>query len=114
MLEVSLIYVLGLLIGKLEAVAIQKIEVSQLISLLSILTFSLIVQISNIRLQAYTATSIGVRWSTHVFKTLYSARYRSLSDLKGADIINYCVTETSRFTDYVALPALQLFSRFPS
>ena len=111
-LEVSLIYVLGLLIGKLEAVAIQKIEVSQLISLLSILTFSLIVQISNIRLQAYTATSIGVRWSTHVFKTLYSARYRSLSDLKGADIINYCVTETSRFTDYVALPALQLFSRF--
>jgi ATP-binding cassette, subfamily B, bacterial PglK len=111
-LEVALIYLLSTLVGELEAVSIKKIEAYQLIVLFAILLFSLIVQISNIRLQAYTATSIGIRWSTHVLKTLYSAQYRSLSNLKGADILNYCVTETSRFTDYVALPALQLISRF--
>jgi len=110
--ELVLLYLLSTLVGKLELVSIQKIEVSQLILFLLILLFSLIIQISNIRLQAFTATSIGIRWSTYVLKTLYSAQYRSLSNLKGADIVTYCVTETSRFTDYVVLPALQLFSRF--
>lgn len=110
-IEVSLIFSLSLFVGDLEAPSNESIDEIQLALLLSLLFLSMVVQISNIRLQAFTATSIGMRWSTRVLKTLYSAQYRLISSLKGADVINFSVTETSRFTDYVVLPMLQIFSR---
>ena len=72
---------------------------------------SFLFQITNVYIQAYTATKIGTDWSSKVFTILTEANYSALSGLKGADVLNFTVTETTRFTDCVILPMLMLCSR---
>lgn len=72
---------------------------------------SFLFQITNVYIQAYTATKIGTDWSSKVFTRLMEANYSTLSALKGADVLNFTVTETTRFTDCVIMPMLLLCSR---
>ena len=94
---------------RLQTISSFTIESALPFILLILTTF--IFQITNVYLQARTATKIGTDWSSKVFNSLLSAQYAALAKLKGADILNYSVTETARFTDCVVLPTLLLISR---
>ena len=95
-----------------EGGAENSLDTKLLLLFLILLFTSLILQLLNIRLLAFTATSLGVRWSATILGSLFSLHYELLAKLKVSDVVNFCVTETSRFTDYVMLPVLQVFSRF--
>ena len=110
-LEIVLIYNLGNFVLRFEAGEANLLDTKLLLLFLVLLFASLILQLLNIRLLAHTATNLGMRWSGTILSSLYSLNYELLAKLKVSDVVNFCVTETSRFTDYVMLPLLQVFSR---
>jgi ATP-binding cassette, subfamily B, bacterial PglK len=77
-----------------------------------LILISFILQLLNIKFQAFTATNIGIKWSQSIINKIFDTDYKYLVNLKTSDVLNYTVTETSRFTDFVILPFFAMFSRF--
>jgi len=110
-IEIVLLYSMGVFLAGIESASVAVLENKTTIILVTLLFISLVVQVLNIRFLAYIATSIGMKWSSRVLDAVYATDYRLLSSLKVSDVINFSVTETSRFTDYAVLPTLQLVSK---
>ena len=109
--EISLIFALANLTSNVEAVGEIMDEPNIVVLICLIILISMVSQIYALRLLAKTGQNIGVLWSQRILKAIIDLPYLKLVNLKVSDVVNYTVTETSRFTDYVAIPIIQVSAK---